>query len=445
MNKLKVLLLALSLVSGLSAMAQGDLSTMSLQQAIDYAMKNNPGLKNAMIDVQIAQKKVKETTAMGLPQLNGQVQYQGQPVIPVRVIPNITDPNGPPMQFRMGITHSATAALNANWLIADGTYFLGLKAAKEYVEMASRTRASTEVQTRINVSQAYYMALIADATMASMDSNIVTLEKTYLDTKALYENGFAEKIDMGRLELQLNNLKIQRNKMSNQREYAYHILKFQMGMDVNAPLRLTDELTQLMSLSGSADTTQQVNYTNRPDYQVISQNQVLNNLNVRRYQMGYLPSLSAFGTYQQSTYAQKDQFNQLGKTYYEGLLWGVTLNVPIFSGFQRQAQVEQARLQTIKTRNDIKNMERAIDNEVFNARNIYETSIQTVENQYKNHKLSQEIQQIAEAKYDEGVGTSLEVTSANSDLLQAQTNYLNAVYDMLVAELNYKKSLGILK
>ncbi|MDX5321019.1 MAG: TolC family protein [Bacteroidota bacterium] len=445
MSKSKALLLFVLIGIQLSAVAQSDPSIFNLQQAVDYALKNNPTLQNAVIDVEIARKKVKETTGLGLPQINASVDYNGQPLIPTSVVPNFIDPNGPPLEFQMGISHSGTAKVTASWLLLDGTYFLGLKAAKEYVEFASRMRANSETETRVNVTTAYYMALIADQTVASIDTNLLSLEKALYDTRALYDNGFVEKIDVSRLELQVNNLKIQRQRMNDQRNLAYRILKFQMGMDVNAPITLTDNLPALMGVSGTQDTTAQVKYGNRSDYQVLAQSQVLNNLNVRRYQMGYLPSLSTFGSHQQNTFATDGNFSDLGNKFYGGTMWGLTLRVPIFSGFQRQAQVQQARLETIKTRNDLKNMERVIDNEVFQARNNYITTIQTVENQLKNYELSKEIQQIAQSKFEEGLGSSLEVSTANSDLLQAETNYLSAVYDMLVAELQYKKALGTLK
>lgn len=444
MNKLKSLIIILFLGIAVKAGAQSEASTMTLQQAIDYALKNNPALKNAGLDVEIARKKVQETTAIGLPHVNAQIDYTGQPQIPTTVVPNFVDPNGPPLEFQMGISHTGLAKISANWLLVDGTYFLGLKAAKQYVELASRMRASTEVETKVNVSQAYYMALIADQTLIAMDSNIITLQKTHDDIKALFESGFAEKIDVSRLALQLNNLKIQRQQMENQRQFAYRILKFQMGMPVDASLSLSDKLESLMSSASTMDTSAKAVMTNRPEYQVLAQSQVLNNMNVQRYQMGYLPSLSAFGSHQQNTFATEGNFGELGSKFYGGTMWGLSLQVPIFSGFQRNALVQQARLETIKTKNDLNNLESAIQNDVFNGKNNYLTAKQTVENQRLNYELSIEIREIALAKYQEGVGTSLEVTTANSDLLQAETNYLSAIYDLLVAEIQYKKALGLL-
>ena len=161
--------------------------------------------------------------------------------------------------------------------------------------------------------------------------------------------------------------------------------------------------------------------------------------------MEYFPSLSSFGSHTQNSFATENNFSYFGNKFYGGTTWGLSLRVPIFSGFQRNSKVQQARLETIKTRNDLYLLENAIQNEVFNTKNVFLTALQTVENQRQNYELSVEIREIAQAKFEEGVGTSLEVTTANSDLLQAETNYLSAIYDMLVAEINYKKALGLLK
>src|SRR5690606_37769885 len=159
--------------------------------------------------------------------------------IPTTVVPNFIVPGGPPQELQMGITHSATAKFTANWLVADRTYFLGLRASSRDVELARRMRANTELDTRLECISTYYMAFVADQTMMAFESNIVSIEKALNDPRALYENGFSEKIDVSRLELQLGNLKIRRNQFQNQRDFSYRILKFQMGMDVNAPLQLS--------------------------------------------------------------------------------------------------------------------------------------------------------------------------------------------------------------
>lgn len=415
---------------------------MSLQQAIDYALQFNPSVQNALLDVEIARKKVLETAAIGIPQVNATFDYTGQPLIPTTVVPNFVDPAGPPLEFRMGISHTANMKVNANWLLADGTYFLGLNAAKRYVELSNRIKSNVETETRANVTQAYYTALLSTQTLIAINANIETLQKSYEQVAALHANGLAEKIDVSRLSLQLNNLKVQKQKLENQKEMAHRMLKQLMGMDVETPLELSDDLKNLMVNMQNVDTSAKANPVNRPEYKVLEQNQVLNNMNVKRYQMGYLPSLSAFGSHQQNTFATENNFSDLGNIFYGGTMWGLQLRVPIFSGFQRHAQVQQARLETVKTRNEMNNLTRVIQNDVNQSRNQYITALKNVEIQKESFDLSKDIQRIAQAKYSEGVGSSLELTTANGDLLQAETNYLAAIYELLVAEMQYKKSLG---
>lgn len=446
MIKLQSLFLAIAVGAGISASAQDQPTTMSLQQAIDYGLKNNPSLQNANVDVEIARKKVKETASIGFPQISGELNYTGQPQIATMLVPNFQDPdNLPPMEFKMGISHTGTAKIQANWLLLDATYLLGLKASREYVELAGRMRASTEIETKINITKAYYMALIGDQSVVLLDSTIHMLQQSHDEVKALFDAGFAERIDVQRLALQLSNLKIQRDQTDNQRKFAYRLLKFQMGMDVNAPLTLTDRLFQLKDRAGNLDTTAQVSMESRPEFSLLAQQQILNRMNETRFKRAALPSLVAFGSHQQVTYATEGNFNDLGDKFYGGTMWGVSVRVPIFSGFQQKALLQQAQLTSLKTRTDLRNLESAIQNDVFAARANYVTATRTLENQNANFELAKEIREIAAAKYQEGVGSSLELTTANNDLLVAETNYLSAIYDLLVAEIEYNRALGRIK
>lgn len=447
MNKLKRLLIIAALFAFVNVGAQSqETKKMTLQEAVDFAKKNNPALQNADIDVRIAKQKVNEVASAGLPQISAQADYTGNPQIATTVVPNFINPAGPPtLEFQMGISHTLSGKINANWLLLDGTYFLGLKAASQYVTMASLMRANTAVETELNVTKAYYLALIADESMGLIESNITALEKTYEDTKALQENGFAEKVDKQRLELQLSNLKTQQTKIKDQRDMSYRILKFQMGMDVNAGIELTDSLKGLIEKVSLLSMNDSVNYEARPEFKMLQQQQVLNNLNTRRYQFGYLPTLSAFGSHQQNSFAIENQFSDLGKKFYGGTTWGLSLKIPIFDGFYKHSLIQQTRLESLKTDNDIRNIEFVIENDVFQAKRNYETAVKAYEDQKKNLELAKEIRDISNIKQEQGVGSSLEVTNANNDLKQAENNYLTAIYDLLVAELNYKKALGQIK
>lgn len=445
MNNLKRLFLITALLAFATAGAQTTpAGQLSLQQAVDFAKKNNPNLQNADLDVKIAKQQVNEVASAGLPQISASVDYTGNPQIATTVVPNFINPGQGPatLEFQMGISHTLSGKINANWLLLDGTYFLGLKAATQYVSMASLVRANTAVETEINVTKAYYLALIADESDVLIQSNIDALQKTYDDTKALYETGFVEEIDKQRLELQLSNLKTQQTRIKDQKEISYRILKFQMGMKLDSNVVLSDSLLGLISKVTPLSASDSIQYDARPEYRILQQQTVLNLLNTRRYQFGYLPSLSAFGSHQQNSFALKDNFSELGTKFYGGTTWGLSLKIPIFDGMYKHSLIQQTRLESLKTQNELFNLERAIENDVFQSKRNYLTALKAYEDQNKNYELAKHIRDIANTKQEQGVGSSLEVTNANNDLKTAENNYLTAIYDLLVAEVNYKKALG---
>jgi outer membrane protein TolC len=369
----------------------------------------------------------------------------GQPQIPTMLVPNFTNPGGPPLEFQMGISNSLTAKVQVNQLLFDGTFFLGLRAAKEYVELANNMIATTEAETELNVTKAYYLALITAENVTLVEENLKVIEKIYSDTKALKENGFAEKIDVQRLELQVSNLKIQLTRLGDQREITLKLLKFHMGMDVNKEIVLTDKLADLMTKVMALDADGKITYNSRPEYKVLEQGQVLNQLNLKRYRVGYLPSLYGFASHQQQTFAVKGEIGNLGNKFYGGTMVGLSLQIPIFDGLRKHSLTQQTKLQILQTQNNLLNLELAIQNEVFMARTRFQTVVLEVENQKKNMELADNIYKIAEAKFKEGVGSSFEVTTANNDKKMAETNYLNAIYDLLIAEISYKKAIGQIK
>lgn len=440
MKKISILFFMIVLSNAL--IAQSD--SLTLDDAISLAKKNNRNLLNTKADVDIAHSKVKETASIGLPQLSGSVDYVGQPVIPTSVVPNFINPNDPPLEFQMGISNSLTAKVSLTQLIFDGTYFLGLKAAKEYVKLAEKNMSATQVETIINVSQAYFMVLLIEENQKLTDANLSLVEKTFQQTKGLFENGFAEKLDIQRLNLQLSNLKTLRNKLQDQHEYALRILKLQMGLDLNKNVALSDKLNDVL-----AKTTLNTDYTGsakqRPEFQALEQLQVLNHMDKKRYRLGYLPSLAGFLTHQQQSFATEGEIAKLGDRFYAGTLLGLSLQVPIFDGFYKRSKVEQAEKQIYKTNNQLLDLTAAIQNEQFTAKMRFARAKEELENQKANLEIAKDINRIATAKYNEGVGSSLELIAAGNELKTAETNYLAAVYELLSANLELNKANGSIK
>ncbi|MGZ4117214.1 MAG: TolC family protein, partial [Bacteroidia bacterium] len=222
----------------------GKAYSFSLQQAIDFAMQNQNDIKNAIIDEEIAHKKVNEIMGMGLPQINSSLDVKDFLEIPTSLIPAEFF-GGRPGTFaaiKFGTQYQSTAGFDASQLLFSGDYFLGLKASKVFVELSTKSTQRTKIETSATVSKAYYTVLINQERTKLMDANIARVKKTMDDTKALMDNGFVEKIDYDRLTVTYNNLLTEQEKIQRLLGLGTYLLKYQMGMDINASLTLTDKI-----------------------------------------------------------------------------------------------------------------------------------------------------------------------------------------------------------
>lgn len=429
------LLLLLPFTAVFSQSKSTDTLNFTIGTAIDYAVSNNPDLKNAYADIAISDQNVKEVFALGLPQIRGQVAFQDAIQKQVFVFPN---QNGVPTPIRVGNKYTTQASLNASWLLLDGTYFLGLIAAKQYTELSKRVASKTETDIKLDVAKTYFMALITKENISLLETSISTLSKTYAQVQALNKEGFTESLDVDRIKLQLNNLNISLEKVKDQYTVVLGLLKSKMGMPQQTPIKLMDNIESISSKFAEPDLNTGVNLQTRTDYQILEQQLVLNKYNVQRFQLGRLPSLGAAFTYQQSNFSEKLNF----KDWYSNYFLGLQLSVPIFAGFGQDARVQKARIEQIKTENTLNKVENLIDLEVQQNKLRYTRAMEYNLQQKENLELAGRILKITNIKYNEGVGSNLELITANQDLKTSQTNYLNSIYDMLVAKLDFMAATG---
>ncbi len=425
--------------AGLSSQPQ----LMSLKQAIEYALAHNYKLARARMDVQDARYQVIETRAIGLPQLSGGLDYKYYIELPTSLVPaKFFDPAAPEGTFaelQFGTKHNFTFNGQLSTLIFDGSYLVGLQAARKYAVLAAQQYVVAQEEVRNAVREAYLPALIVRRNVAIADKNIATLQQLLQETRAMYAEGFVERLDVDRLELSLAQLMSQRAHLVRQLETALNFLKFQMGYPLDQPLDIADDIETLLAegmpeawLSKTFDLQQ------RPDYQVLQTNLALNELNVRRYQAGYLPSLAAFGSYQQQL-----QGNKLSDgAWFPVAVVGAQLNVPIFDGLSKWAKIQRAKLDVLQARSQLDELAQAIQLEVANARTNYLNARDRVTTSHANMELAERIYDTTRIKYREGVGSSLELTQAEQSLYQAQQAYTQALYDMLVAKMALMKALG---
>lgn len=438
----KILLLLVAFAGITQVRAQDDNSAFSLKQAIEFAMVNQPNVKNAQLDESIAKNKVDEIIGIGTPQINASADLNKFIEIPTSFVPAefFGGSRGEFFPVQFGQPYTASAGLTATQLLFDGSYLVGLQASKTYMELSRKSTIQTKTETAVNVSKAYYGALVADARLLIIDANIDRVKKLYNDTKALNDNGLVEKIDVDRLELTLNNLKVEKEKVERFKLLSYALLKFQMGYANSKALTLTDKLDEsVLVVTNLADS---IDYTKRPEYGVINIQRQLQALDLKRMKAGYLPSLVAFGT--ASTNASRNDFNIFNTEYrwFPTVIAGLRLNVPIWDGLQRKSQISQSKLTLQKVDNAMTLMKNGFALDYENAKTTYSNNLSSLKIVKKNQDLAKEISRVSKIKYESGVGSSLELIDAESSVKEADANYFNTLYETIISKIDLDKSTG---
>jgi len=310
----------------------------------------------------------------------------------------------------------------------------------------SKQLNQSEVTVRENVTKAYLSALIAARNREIVSKNISNLEKTLSDVRATYEEGFAEKLDVDRLELSLSNLQNELESLEGVIELNYNLLKFQMGYPVEQDITLTDDIDVLIGeslVNSQVLLDEELDPMQRAEYQVLEGGEKLNEMDIRRIRSGYYPSLYAFGSYSQSLF-RNDLFDSEANGWLPAAVVGATLNIPIFDGFMKSAQIDQAQIELEKTQLQKSEFVRTANMQVMNARISYRNALRNVDNLQASLDLAEQIYETTQIKFREGVGSSVEVSQAEADLYAAQGNYITALYDLLVARTDLEVALGTL-
>lgn len=417
---------------------------LTLKQAVDFAIQHNTNVQNATLDQVAANEKVKEILGIGLPQINGSFQVQDFLEIPTSLIPAEFF-GGPPGSFipvKFGTKYNATAGLSASQLVFNGTWLVGVKASKVYQELAQKNVDRTRLETEADVTKAYYSVMINAERKTLLDANVERIKKMKDDTKALYDNGFVEKIDLDRITVTYNNLVTEAENVRRLLDLSLVMLKYQMGMDQSATLTVTDKISDVAFTPSTFDNGR-FDYNKRVEYQSMELLHQGSILQMRSIRMGYFPTVALFGSLQAQAQRSEFDFFDTNKKWFPIAVVGLQINVPIFDGMQRHYQVEQAKVGILKAENNLLLMQRTIDMQQAVARVTLQNSSASLEAQRANMELAQQVLDVAQKKYGAGAGTNLEIINAQTSLKEAQTNYFNALYDAVIAKVEYDKAMGI--
>lgn len=439
----------LYLLTTSKTMAQDEagIQQFSLEECIEFAFLNAVPVKNAQLDMRAADASVKEIRADGLPQINGEVQLIDNYNIQTSFLPAVffdenAGTDAPPVPVKFGVRFGGSAGITLRQLIFDGSFFLGLKAANTYKELAEKNMQRSKIETAEAITKAYYGVLISDERLVLAEENYRRLDTLFRQTTAMYENGFSEKIDVDRIRVNLNNAKTQLNNLAQTRELSLVLLKFQMGMKVTDPIELKNELRDI-DIEQYANISEEPVYENRIEFSLNKTQQELDKLNIKRFQVGYYPKLYAFTGLGVNAGANNfGDVANIAEDWFSFGNYGFTLSIPIFDGMRKKFQIEQARIDLLKTENLAMQLGSLIDTEHAQAKINLESSMNVLESEAENQSLAEEIYKISNTKYQEGVGSSFELVDAATALTNSQTNYYNALYNTLIAKVDYLKAIG---
>jgi len=420
---------------------------LSLQQCMDYALQHNYTIKNAQLDVQIQKAQVNEQISAAYPHMNLKADLTNFNV-PQRSFIDAGYLGGPPgviEAFPFSLNYSSDVSVTTSQVLFDGGVFVAVKARNTVVELARLNGAVTEETVRYNVYKAYNSLVIAYRQYDIIKESLNYARSLEHDVVVTKENGLAEKIDVERASVQVNNLTSDSISIGNLLSTSEQLLKYQMGMDINTPIILTDTVLEQRKQNTVELLNEQESYDRIPEYNVANTALKLNEFNLRRYQLQGIPSLSAFWGYG-SNYGE-DKFNEVFNfnNYWANSTLGLTLTMPIFNGLLRKNQVTEAKLNIEKAKNNIAFLKETIDFQAATSRTTVKNNLLQVQSQRRNMELAGDVLDLAQKKYKAGVGSNLEVTQAQTDLLRAQTNYFSALLDLINAQADLKKALGLLK
>jgi outer membrane protein len=436
--------------------------TFTLKEAQDYALNNSPLVKNANLDVESAKKKIWETTAIGLPQVSSKLAYSYQITIPAletqfsgltqlgswmygadQALAGLTGNSGfgyitPPdtsvkaateSQLRWGLTYDITATQ----LLFSGSYLVGLQTAKVYKQLSEVGVVKSQNDLEEQVSNAYYLVLIAQENKKIIDTTYSNTAKILDYIKSTYAQGFIEETDVDQMELTVSTLKNVSDMLTRQLEVAKNLLKFQMGIELSNTVILTDDLNTLLASSDLAGLAfKDFKVENNVDYKLMETQEQLYNLNLKLQKSSLLPDLAAF-------YTHEENFNDKSFSFTPPNLIGVSMTIPIFGSGMKLAKIKQAKIALEKSKNSKEQVSLGLQTAFSNAQSTFIISMNTYLTKKQNVVLAQKIYNKNIIKYKEGIIGSLELTLAQNQYLQAQTDYYTSIIDLTTAKSKLEK------
>ena len=432
-------------LSSFALTANAQVKTLTLKDALSYALQNKADAKKAKLDVENSEYKIQEIRSRALPQisLNGSLTYN--PILQTSVIDGAAfGAPGTTIQATFGQKWSSGAGISLTQAIFDQSVFTGLRAAKSTREFYQINDQLTEEQVIERVANNYYQVYVQRQKLILLDSTFVNTTKVRDIVKGQFDNGLAKKIDLDRIVVKMSNISTQRQQILNAVQLQENALKFYMGM----PMETQIEIPQTQFEVTPSALAEAPNFANRTEYLLLKKQEELLVLQKKSVEAGYYPTLSLSAGY---NYLGQGPEMPLFAKPADGVYWsdysaiGLNLKVPIFTGFGTRAKVRQADVEIRSLQEDIKDTQLSLDLDYKNATTQIQNSIVTIENQKENMMLAGDILKNTKNNYLQGLASLTDLLDAENASIEAQNNYTAAILDYKVAEIALIKSKGELK
>ena len=414
----------------------------SLEECVTFAKNNNVQVKNSLLAIEAQIQTNREIGAAAFPTIGTNAGVNDFIKIPTSLLPAqiFGGAAGTYIPVQFGTKYNANYGINFQQLLFDGQVFVALKARASSLQWQKKNAALTEEAIKTNIYKIYYQLSASKTQLNILDANIERLSKLAHDAEVMYKNGFAEKLDVDKVSVQLNNLQTEKIKANNSVAIGFMGLKMLMGMPVNDSLALTEVIDE-KSLDKDVLVENDFQYGVRKDFQYLSETKKLTEFNVKRYQLGYLPTISFSGSTSKNALRTKFDFFE-GGSWFNTTMISLNINLPLFNGFARDARLKKTKIELQQIENQLGGLKNNIDNEITQAKLNYMSSVATMQFQKKNMQLAETVYQQTKKKFETGTGSNTEISASQADLVTAQNNYMNALYSALIAKVDLLKATG---
>ncbi len=410
-----------------------EVKSFSLKDAQQYAVEYNYDVINSRTDVEIAERTVKENTALGLPQINGTINYNNNLKLRTTLMPGeFFGQPGEDIPVQFGTQHTGDLGATVSQLIFSGKYIVGLMTAKAFVDLRADGVVKSEIEIKNIIAKSYYPVIILQENKKVFDSTLATLQNMLVETEAYYKSGFLEDTDVDQIELMISDIEATITNINNQLSIAKNMLKYQMGVEAAVEIVVTDKLAEILAVVNRQYLLEfPFDIQKNIDYKLLRDQEKLSGLKLRLQKTEYMPTLSAVYSYQQS--AMRDDFNFFvsGRDWYESQMLGISLQVPIFSSGNRSNKVQKAKLEIEKLMVKDSQLKQGLAIKVETARSVFDNAYLIYLNKKKSVEQSQKIYNKTQIKYKSGMASSLNLSQTYNQFLVSQIQYLTSILDLL--------------